>query len=200
MRWYAIDPETEYGSVTTVLGWAFRYGDWFRYDLTSPEVLTARSRGRAVHKAAYWMAIGRRLNPQTVDPMIEPHVAQFNHFLSTTKFETEEAEFPIVSRTFRFAGRGDLRGRFPGDPSKHLIDVKSGLTVLMWLAGFQTAAYLRGYREMTGDLSATKRSVLHLNGKKPDQWRLKKLDDPDDWTMFLSANNCFNRARIERCL
>lgn len=199
LRWYPIKGKRKpWPSVTTALGWVFHYPGWARYDLTSAEVLFARNRGRAVHKACYWLALGRRLDMSTVDSVVEPYVFQFEDFLRETGFRTTAAEFLVWSEKFRYAGRGDLKGVFPPDlKTIHLIDIKTGSGVMAWLAGFQTSAYLRADREMVGDMRAAKRSVLWL---EPDRWRLKALTDRDDFTMFLSALNCFHRANIEGAL
>ena len=210
MRWYVV--EGRYlPSVTTVLGKIFNHPDWARYDLSSPAVIYARNKGRAVHKACYWLAKGRRLKPESIDPALEPYIAQFENFLIETKFETEEAEFLAVSRRNGFAGRGDLWGKMPGDgldlirnkfgaKTGHLIDIKTGV-IQVNMAGWQTAAYLRAYREMRDLLNVPcKRSVLHLDGGKPDGWRLVALDDPDDWPVFLSALNCFKACEMRGML
>lgn len=199
LRWYPIGGKL-YPSVTTALGWVFHYPGWARYDLNSPEMMFARKRGRAVHKACYWIALGRRLMESTVDPILEPYITQFRCFLLTSGFRTEVAEFRIFSRRFGYAGRGDLKGYFPGDPNRHLIDIKTGTSVMGWLAGFQTAAYLRADREESGDMTSTRRSILQLNGQKPHQWRLKGLNDPDDFTHFISALNIFKVAERENWL
>lgn len=192
MRWYVV--EGKYlPSVTTILGKIFNHPDWAHYDLTSPAVIYARNKGRAVHKACYWLAKGRRLNPSSIDPALESYIAQFENFLIETKFETAKAEFLAVSRRHGYAGRGDLWGQMPQDQGRaaRLVDIKTGV-IQTDMAGWQTAAYLRAYREVRGlQQVPCKRSVLHLDGEKPDGWRLVALDDPDDWSVFLSALNCF---------
>lgn len=198
-RWYPIDGK-EYVSVTTALGWVFHYTGWAKFDMSSPFMLTALKRGRAVHKAAYWLSMGRRLKMETVDPIILPFVLQFEDFLKTTRFVAEAAEFRVYSEKYGYAGRGDIKGHFPGDPDRHFLDVKTGVGVEEWLAGYQIAAYLRADREMGGDLSCAKRSALHLNGKAPDKWRLRGLTEPDDLVHFLSALNCFKAAERHKAL
>jgi len=195
MRWYVVEGR-RLPSVTTVLGWIFHHPDWVRYDMSSPAVIYARNKGRAVHQACYWLSMGRRLNPASIDPALEPYIAQFRHFLAETEFRTEQAEFLAVSRRHGYAGRGDIWGQMPDDEGRvgHLIDIKTGV-VEEDMAGWQTAAYLRACRETRGlQQVPCKRSVLHLDGEKPDGWRLVALDNPDDWAIFLSALNCFKAA------
>lgn len=193
LRWYLIDGK-RIPSVTSVLGWCCHHPDWARYDLTSPAVVHARNKGRAIHTACYWIAKGRRLNPETVDSELEPYIAQFEGFLAETRFQTMEAEFLVSSQKYRYAGRGDLWGKMPDvDRGNHLIDIKSGV-VQVDMAGWQTAAYLRACREGWLQHEPCKRSVLHLDGGKPDGWRLVALNGPDDWAVFLSALNVFKAA------
>lgn len=199
LRWYLVEGK-KLVSVTTALGWVFHWPGWAKYDLTAPNILFARNRGRAVHKACYWMSMGRRLREDTIDPVIEPYVFQFAHFLQTTQFRAEAAEFLVYSKKYGYAGRGDIKGFFPTDTARHFLDVKTGETVEDWLAGFQTAAYLNADREMTKDMRCAKRSVLHLNGGAPDKWRLRGPKGPDDFTMFLSALNCFKEAERRSAL
>lgn len=192
LRWYPVEGRL-LPSVTSVLGHVFMKPDWARYDMNSPEVIFARNRGRAVHTACYWLAMGRRLNPETIDAAVAPYIDQFTDFELKTGFRTDSAEFRVVSMRYGFAGRGDLRGRFPDDDNRHLLDIKTGY-VEPWLAGAQTAAYLRADREMGGDMSCARRSVLHLTGEARDKWRLVGLTDSDDYTLFLSALNVFKAA------
>ena len=199
LRWYVIDGR-KIPSVTSVLGFIFHWPAWAKYDLTSPEMLFARNRGRAVHKACYWLAMGRRLKAETIGPVLVPYIDQFTHFLETTRFQTEAAEFFCLSRKYGYAGRGDIKGLFPGDKARHFLDVKTGTAVEGWLAGFQTAAYLHADREESGDMRCVKRSVLHLNGGEPDKWRLRGPKGPDDFTMFLSALNCFKESERRNLL
>lgn len=199
MRWYVVEGR-HLPSVTTVLGKIFNHPDWARYDLSSPAVIYARNKGRAVHKACYWLAKGRRLKPESIDPALEPYIAQFENFLLETEFETAEAEFLAVSQRHGYAGRGDLWGRMPDGKGGHLIDIKTGV-IQTDMAGWQTAAYLRALREMKGlQQVPCKRSVLHLDGGKPDGWRLVALDNPDDWPVFLSALNCFKASEMRGML
>lgn len=193
LRWYVIDGK-HLPSVTSVLGWCFKHPDWLGYDMNDPAVIYARNRGRAVHKGCYWLALGRRLNPKTVDDALVPYIDQFRNFLTTTGFRTEEAEFLVCSKHNGYAGRGDLKGHFPTSEARHLLDIKTGI-VEPWLAGYQTAAYLRGDREKNKDMCCTKRSVLKLDGDKPDGWKLVSLADPEDLVYFMNALNVFKAAK-----
>lgn len=194
LRWYLVEGR-RFPAVTTILGHVFANRDWARYDLSDPAVVYARNKGRAVHTACYWIAKGRRLNPETVAPELEPYIAQFEGFLAETGFQTMEAEFLVSSLRYQYAGRGDLWGKMPNLPTRghHLIDVKTGV-IQVDMAGWQTAAYLRACREGWLQYEPCKRSVLHLDGGKPYGWRLVALTDPDDWAVFLSALNCFKAA------
>lgn len=201
MRWYVVEGR-HLPSVTTVLGKIFHHPDWVGYDLSSPAVIYARNKGRAVHTACYWIAKGRRLDPASIDPALEPYITQFENFLMETRFEAEEAEFIAVSRLYGYAGRGDLWGQMPVDMGRagRLIDIKTGV-IQVDMAGWQTAAYLRAFREMRGlQQVPCRRSVLHLDGGEADGWRLVALDDPDDWPVFLSALNCFKADKRNKAV
>ncbi|MCP4201896.1 MAG: hypothetical protein GY769_08180 [bacterium] len=193
LRWYVGNGGRTYPSVTTALGWVFHNREWVRYDMDAAHVVHARNKGRAIHTACYWMAKGRELDPASVDEELEPYIEQFRDFMRVTGFRPTDTEFLVVSQRYGYAGRGDLCGNVPEEKTAHLVDIKSG-QLQTDMAGWQTAGYLRAWREMKRDRLVFRRCVLHLNGKGRDKWRYVGMSKPGDWAVFLSALNCFKAA------
>lgn len=189
-RYYLIEGRREV-SVTTALGFVFRYGGWAGFDPTSATIVTARRRGTAVHKAASILARGKTIERDTLHPIIKPYVAQFTDFLVQTGFRATGSEIYVRSDRYNYAGRLDLVGDWPGDEGG-ILDVKT--TEDVWLAGYQVAAYHEAYREMTGDKKPRKRGTLILSNGPPSKWKLRELPMASDLTVFLSALNCFHVA------
>lgn len=181
-------------SVTTALGSVFRYGGWAGFDPQSPAVLTARRRGRAVHRACEILAKGGLIEPGSVHMTIAPYVEQFVNFKRQTGFRATASEMYVRSDIYRFAGRLDLVGEWPPYrvDSAGVLDIKTYLDV--WLAELQVAAYEQGYRETTGDARPLDRGTLLLSNGPPDGWKLRRLEEPNGLTIFLSSLNCFRYA------
>ncbi len=194
-------------SVTTVLEWTYKRGLWRQAWKDKPGTIYAGELGTGVHEACADLA--RRIDELTGTPdqdvrgypmEVAPYARQFHAFLFETGWRPDSltlalgapkettVEMTIYSLKRKYAGTLDLVGRFPGRPN--LIDIKSG-SPEAWLTGFQTAAYLEAFRELTGDLTARSRAMLIL---KHDRYRLVELSEPDDLSYFLSALNCFRAA------
>lgn len=190
-RWYRPDGFREWlVSTTTALGYVFRFGGWAGFDPWSAAVLTARRRGKAVHRACEILANGHEIAESSLHPIVVPYVAQFRDFMAKTDFRATGTEIEVFSARYRYGGKLDLVGDWDGEAG--LLDIKTGLDT--WLAGFQTAAYEYAYRETTGDQTPRRRGTLLLSDKAPDKWKLRVCPDPSDFSVFLSALNIFRVA------
>lgn len=196
IRYYppAREGEQRLVSVTSALGWVFRYGGWTGFKPGDPKILTARRRGTAVHKACEILALGRKLDDFSIHPRIRPYIEQFEDFRVSTGWRATAVELRVRSARFGYAGRLDQVGEWPpyGPVDGGLLDLKT--TEDVWLAGYQVAAYDMAYKEMSGDARPRSRGTLILNGGKPGGWRLRKLSEASDFSAFMSALNCFKIA------
>lgn len=199
LRYYPME-DRRLVSVTAALGWVFRYGAWVGYRPGDPAILTARRRGRAVHRACEILAKGATLDESTVHLKIRPYLDQFINFVERTGWRATAVEQTVRSLRYGYAGRLDQVGEWP--PYKResggLLDLKT--TQDTWLAEYQVAAYDTAYRETTGDDRPRLRGTLILDGGKPDGWRLRELREPTGFSGFLSALNCLKLAEHHRKL
>jgi len=95
-------------------------------------------RGIAVHEACNLYLFGR-LDEESVDPIVKPHLEGFKAFLSQHAFTPDEwlCEVPQYHPDWLYAGRPDLVGRLNG--RRAVIDIQSG--GLGKSKAIQTAAY-----------------------------------------------------------
>lgn len=133
--------------------------------------------GTHVHMACHLFDRGV-LDEPALDPHLAPYLAGWKLFLRETKSTVVATELRVGHAKLRYAGTLDKIIVYRG---KHvLLDIKSG--EVPRTVGPQTAAY----NEAAG-LTLSGRYCLQL---RPDAtYRLTKLSDPTDWSIFLSALN-----------
>lgn len=145
----------------------------------------ARVFGSHVHDAVAFDIRGR-LDWQTLDLALVPYVEAWRKFKADSGFVVLASEAVVAHRLHRFAGKLDLRGVL--NKRRVLIDIKSGQ--LPRTVGPQTAAYDEGGKDTHG-IKCERRYCLQLNPSLPCGYKLHALTNPSDWSMFLSALNCW---------
>ena len=201
-RWYVDDDGARYPSVTTVLGQMYRKIEWGWNEAQWMSDGSRRfylRRGQLVHKAVYLFASGQGVKPSSVDPLIAPHLAQFENFALRCRVEFRGAELLVVSQRYGFAGREDL-DLVLGSGRKRkttTLDVKTGQHDR--LVGPQTFAYWLAHGETYGEWN-NQRAVLYLRDGAPHDWELRILRNPYDRSHFKRALDAFNSARELGCL
>lgn len=151
-----------------------------------PHILeAARVFGSHVHDAVA-LDIRGRLDWRTLDVALVPYVEAWRRFKADSGFVILASEAVVGHRLHRFAGKLDLRGIL----NKHraLIDIKSGQ--LPRTVGPQTAAYDVAGADTHG-IKSQRRYCLQLNPSLPCGYKLHPLTNQSDWSMFLSALNCW---------
>jgi hypothetical protein len=126
------------------------------------------------------------LDEPALDPHLAPYLAGWKLFLRDTGAEVLESEMRVGHPKLRYAGTLDKIIRWTKRKQSRLaqIDIKSG--AVPRTVGPQTAAYEQAALH-NAIRAPIDRYVLQL---KPDAtYRLTKLDDPTDWSIFLSALN-----------
>lgn len=143
--------------------------------------------GSHVHLACHLHSEGR-LDRAALDPALEPYLGAWESFLAATGAKVIASE-ARVSHPIGYAGTLDnvieWRGR------RHVVDIKTSAAVPRTV-GPQTAAYREAWlQEHKRDLSLSViRYCVHL---RPDgTYRLHKLADPSDWSIFVSTLNIWN--------
>lgn len=168
-------------SVTTVLD--SQLCDW---SMVQPDVLeAARIFGQHVHEAVA-LELRGILDWAALDPALAPYIEGLRNFMRKGDFVPLASELRMGHALHRYGGTLDLYGPVCGVSS--IIDVKSG--AVSRTVGPQCAAYAELYRVNYGE-RVKRRHCLELNPKYPEGFKLHRLNDLRDWSIFLSALNCF---------
>lgn len=122
------------------------------------------------------------LDEPALDPHLAPYLAGWKLFLRDTGAKVLASEVRVGHSKLQYAGTLDksLQWMKRGRARSVQLDIKSGLVPRT--VGPQTAAYAEAH-----ETKFDERYVLQL---KPDaSYRLTKLTDLSDWSIFLSALN-----------
>ena len=133
--------------------------------------------GRRVHLATELDDVDD-LDESSVESDVSPYLEAWRRFKREKRVEIEAVERKVYHPTYRYAGALDRVLRFDG--ARFLADIKTSVEVAA-TAGPQTAAYLQA----NGDHSISRRAAIQL---RPDgSYRVRELNDPQDWPVFLSC-------------
>jgi hypothetical protein len=141
--------------------------------------------GNHVHLACHLHDRGE-LDEATLDQALVPYLDGWKRFLDDSGAIVILSEYRVASRKHGFAGTFD-KLLFWGK-SERLADIKSG-SVLPKTVGPQTAGYVEGYAEETGQ-RIRDRYCIHLPGD--GKYKSHKLTDARDWSIFKSCLNVHN--------
>lgn len=151
-----------------------------------PAELLARKQqiGTALHAA---IELGDDLDPDSLDPLVEPYYDAWSRFMVDTGFQPVHNEIRIFSARHTYAGTLDTIGVLKR--RECLIDYKSSWE-LHPAVGPQTAAYLNGAYEMKVCPPDLPRYALQL--RRDRSYRLEPLTEASDFAVFLSLLNIHN--------
>jgi hypothetical protein len=154
-------------------------------DRVPPDFLErARVFGRHVHQAID-LYNQRDLDETRLDAALRPRLEQYKKFLAESGFIVATSEQIVYNAALGYAGTLDITGHLNLESA--LIDLKSGAVPRS--AGPQTAAY----REAIAKPSRPKkRYALQLGD---DFYKLIALDEPSDFSNFVSALNVYRYQR-----
>lgn len=138
----------------------------------TPESAT---RGRYVADATAMYDAGE-LDQDELDPALKPYVEAWAAFRLQAPFVIEQAEQPLHSEIYGFAGTPDRVGLMGGAPC--VLDIKTGAPE-RWHA-LQLAAY-----SMLIGIPGLQRFGLYLSAD--GKWTSRRYSDPNDEQVFLSA-------------
>ena len=161
------------------------------YSMVPPDVLAAAAEfGTHVHLATHLADTGE-LDPVTLDAALVPYVRAWARYVDDSGAVVLQSEVPFVHRQLGYAGTPDrivsVRGK------RVIVDIKSTAT-LPPSVGPQTSAYAAADAHMRGTKRQAARLSVHL---RPDgTYRAVPLNDPSDWSTFLSCLNI--RRFLER--
>lgn len=149
------------------------------YDGVMARVLERKRQiGQALHEC---IALGDKLDSDSVDPLVLPYFQAWQKFLSESGFVPHEHEISGFHQLYQFAGTWDLVGDLNGKLA--LLDTKT-TAVISPVNGLQTAAY-KAIRDQGQRRKIQQRFTLQL---KPDaSYRLQEHDDPRDFSVFLAC-------------
>lgn len=149
----------------------------------------AREFGTHVH-AAVDLLNRSQLDREALDPALEPYVRAWELFLNDTGADVVNSEERVMHVGMQYAGTLDAIVSWKGFAC--LVDIKSG--VVPRTVGAQTMAYAQAR-----GTPWIKRYCCQLRGD--GTYRMHRLKDPRDWSLFISALNIWqwhNRRRPER--
>ena len=172
----------EVPSVTQVLGLLMDFGG------VAAEVLArAAEFGSHVHEAIDLDNKGD-LDEAGLDAALLPYVATWRRLLADMGATVVESELRLADARMGYAGTLDavleVRGR------RVLVDIKTG--VVPRTVGPQLAAY-EHLLVANGHPKPLRRLCAQLLG---DEYRLHDCKDPADWSVFLSALNCWRFIHV----
>lgn len=146
----------------------------------------ARQFGQHVHKAIELFNLGE-LDEDALDFALVPYLNGWKKFLADTGFKVTDGEIALYHPQLRYAGRADIRGTMRG--TSWLIDLKSG--AVPKTCGAQTSAYQAAF----DGVRPRRRAALQL---MPDRYNLIEHRDPADFSLFVSALNCWRFLHKEK--
>lgn len=141
----------------------------------------ARVRGQHVHEAMA-LLVRDDLNWSSLDLELVPYIEGGKRFLEESGAVVIASEMRVACARIRCAGTLDLLAHWRDVQS--LIDFKATAAVPATV-GPQTAAYERLYQSMFGP-ARRNRYCVQL---KPGDYRVIRLTDPADWSVFQSCLN-----------
>lgn len=143
----------------------------------------ARQFGQHVHQAIN-LFNRDELDWQSLHPALVPFVERWRAFLAQSGAVVIASEKPVVHEKLGYAGTPDVVLAW----SKRTVipDIKVTAAVPRTV-GAQTAAYAKAYQAMHGGREPA-RCCIHLTDGR---YRVHARTDPADWSIFLSALNCW---------
>lgn len=121
------------------------------------------------------------LDEDSLDERIVPYLEAYRRFKSESGFEIIDMEKMVYDPVLKYAGKLDRFGILNG--KRTLLDIKTGMFDPLSV-GPQTAAYSGAYTELKCN-----RYALQL--KDDSTYKLHRLNDPNDFNIFLSALNIY---------
>lgn len=150
----------------------------------------ARDRGEKLAKALNLYNRGA-LDPGSCDDETRSGVDAWAQYLEDTGAVVVESETPVFHVGLKYAGTPDCvlavgnRYKIP--------DVKASYAPPPTV-GAQTSAYAAAWTERTRKGTVLRECVHIRNGR----YTIHPRSDPSDWSLFLSAKNCFDFLRRNR--
>lgn len=161
------------------------YYDWTGVDPVALAI--AADRGSMVHEATA-LDDHLDLDEDSLDERLVGYVHAWRRFREESGFRPLVVEHKVFHRAHWFAGTLDRVGVFRNNPTRWLIDIKTG--VPQPATSLQTAAYALALASQSPEFSADLRGAAYLRGD--GTYRLVRYDDPCDATDWLAALRIHN--------
>lgn len=154
------------------------------FSMIRPEVLeAAREFGQHVHDACDLFDRGE-LDWQSLDPSLVPYVEGWKLFIEESGAVVIGSETQVVHEKLGYAGSPD---KVLAWGNRIVIPDLKATAIVPKTVGAQTAAYAEAYHSMHGG-KKPERYCIHLQDGK---YRTHPRKDPADWSLFVSALNCW---------
>lgn len=151
-------------------------------EFADPEALAiAQEFGTHVHDACHLWNIGEldyeALCEDEDNKALLSYLEGWIMFCEKTGFRASESELMVYHDKLKYAGKSDNLGRFSERGDDTLVDIKTGSSIPKTV-GPQTAAYTEALGKRL------KRLCVLL---KPNNYSVKQLTDPNDFSIFKAA-------------
>lgn len=143
----------------------------------------ARQFGTHVHEAAA-LLVRDELDMDSLDPALHAPMRGLSKFLTQSSAVVLDSEKRVYHPTLKYAGTLDVTLHWRGGLA--LADFKTGATVPKSV-GPQTSAYAAALEASGGPKIKRRYCIQLLDG----DYKVTKLDDPSDWSIFVSARNLY---------
>lgn len=141
----------------------------------------ARQIGNAIHKIAFYIFTGQGIDTKSLHPVLVEPAKQVMLWADKYKPEVILCEKPLASTKYGYAGMLDLFAKLKGHKRPCLIDVKSGLSLLVacQVASYENLVHENQYKGMIDKF------VLRIP-KDGSPYEFQELKEKTAFTFFLN--------------
>jgi hypothetical protein len=189
-------------STTQILGEYIKielYGEvWWVHTPTGTAIAEhimerARQIGNAIHKIAFYIFTRQGIDAKALNPILVEPARQLLLWAEKYKPEVILCEKPLASMKYGYAGMLDLFAKLKGHKRPGLIDIKSGLSLMVayQVASYENLVHENQYKGMIDSF------VLRIP-KDGSPYEFQELKEKTAFTFFLNKLYEYNYLRSSK--